>query len=73
MTTDADLTERIRAAMHEADPDLLPCEQSRAAAVLPTIRAAQAEAWDKGENAGFLHGRWDEYTINPYREERSHD
>ncbi len=49
MTTDTTaLQERIRAVMHEADPDIFPCEQSRAAAVLPVIaaevRAAKAEA-----------------------------
>ena len=53
MTTDTDaLTERIRAAMHDASPDILPCEQSRAAAVLPLVavevRKAKAEAWDEG-------------------------
>lgn len=78
MSTDEALTEQIARATcgspsdyewrtwGEDDPGLRVLTLQYAARLLPIIRKARADAWDEGENAGFLHGRWDEYTINPY-------
>lgn len=64
---------------HECEPraDDAPTDYI-AAAVLPIIRKAQADAWDEGfdvgESSGYAIGRdtdaWENNIDNPYREAR---
>ena len=95
MTTDADLTEQLAQKLYEVDPisghdprwdRLLKTDREwyriKAAAVLPILRRAQADAWDEGQDAGWeeaqdqwategmVGDRWKwADTPNPYREE----
>ena len=95
MTTDADRTELLAQKLHEVDPisghaprwdRLLKTDREwyriKAAAVLPILRRAQADAWDEGQDAGWeeaqdqwategmVGDRWKwADTPNPYREE----
>ena len=87
MTTDADLTELLWKTVVEVcdtHPEVFndaPTDEV-AAAVLPILRRAQAEAWDEGQDAGWdeaqdqwategmVGDRWKRAdTPNPYREE----
>ena len=66
-TDDKTMIEQIETALQQATFDGADRTEEYAAAVLPIIRKAQADAWDEA----YEWGRFDDpdgFTRNPYRE-----